>query len=227
MLVLGNIPVQTVAVSGYNVRIRRRRLRLGQVELAELAGVNKNTITAIEDGRGSTRTITQVLVALEQQERERGLAPLADGAIDDEAEPTDADVSDYTPDDIPVIYEGEASPQGTLFWDNEGKLKSDIERRISRPRDITDPKAYGVLVRGDSMVPRYMPGETLIVSPNAVVKSGTFAYVELLSGERLIKRVHRQPGGWNLESLNAAYAPRFVPQSDVGVIHKIMYGRSL
>ncbi len=56
---------------------------------------------------------------------------------------------------------------------------------------------------------------------------GAFAYVELVSGERLIKRVHRQPGGWNLESLNAAHPPRFVQEAEVGIIHKIMYGRSL
>lgn len=66
-----------------------------------------------------------------------------------------------------------------------------------------------------------------IVSPNAVVKTGACAYVELLSGERLIKRVHKQPGGWNLESLNTAHAPRFVRQDEIGVMHKIVYGRSL
>lgn len=135
------------------------------------------------------------------------------------------DVSGYRKDDIPVVAEGEACPQGELFWAGEGKLKSDVEDRISRPYDVRDPKAYGVRVRGDSMMPAYKPGMVLVVSPNVPVKSGDEVYVQLLNGERLLKVARKVPGGWMLESLNPAYEPRFVKRSEIGAMHPVLWAR--
>jgi phage repressor protein C with HTH and peptisase S24 domain len=217
--------------------IRRERKRLGMTQSDLAAAITRarrardakapeaslDTISRMERGENTTiDSIEEAAIALGSN-----AAALLVSTSHSDVESERFDVSDYTPNDIPVIAEGEASPQGTLFWDDEGKLRTEVERRISRPGDINDPRAYGVQVRGDSMSPRYIAGELLIVSPNVRVRSGAFAYVELLSGERLLKRVHRQPGGWNLESLNTAYPPRFVRDDEVGVMHKIMYGRSL
>lgn len=141
--------------------------------------------------------------------------------VDDEI----IDVSGYTPHDIPVVAEGEANPQGSLFWTDEGVLRSDVEDRISRPRDVPDPQAYGVRVRGDSMLPIFKPGMTLIVSPNIPVNDGDEVYVQLLSGERLVKVARRVAGGWLLESSNPAYEPRFVRKSEIGAMHPVIYAR--
>ena len=216
------------------VRSARRKHGWSQAQLAEeitrirraadpeAPSASIDTISRIERGENTTTdSIEEIASALGTSTVALLSFPQKD--VDDEY----VDVSGFTPDDIPVIAEGEASPQGALFWDDAGQLRSDVETRISRPKDLTDPRAYGLVVRGDSMVPRYMPGELLIVAPRATVRSGNCAYVELLSGERLIKRVHRQSGGWNLESLNSVYSPRFARDEEIGVIHKIMYGRSL
>jgi len=142
-----------------------------------------------------------------------------------EAEELDIDVTTgYKRNDIPVIGEGEASPQPNLFWDEAG-LRSDVEDRISRPFDVRDPLAYGVKVRGDSMVPRYRPGETVVVSPNTDVEDGDEVYVALLSGERLLKIARRAPGGWILESENRAYPARFVKKNEIGTMHPILWIR--
>jgi|GEM_PF-3396508 len=142
-----------------------------------------------------------------------------------EAEELDIDVNTgYKRNDIPVIGEGEASPQPNLFWDEAG-LRSDVEDRISRPFDVRDPRAYGVKVRGDSMMPRYKPGETVVVSPNSDVEDGDEVYVALLSGERLLKIARRAPGGWILESENRAYPARFVKKSEIGTMHPILWIR--
>jgi transcriptional regulator with XRE-family HTH domain len=139
---------------------------------------------------------------------------------------TDLDVATgYKPDDLPVVAEGEASPQANLFWDDQGKLTSDVEERISRPFDVSDPRAYGVKVRGDSMMPRYKPGEVLVVSPNTPVEDGDEVYVALLSGERLLKIARKAQGGWILESENRAYPARFVKKSEIGTMHPVMWIR--
>lgn len=130
----------------------------------------------------------------------------------------------YLRNDIPVIAEGDASPGPNLFWDEEG-LKSDVEDRISRPYDVRDQRAYGVRVRGDSMVPRYRPGEVLVVSPHTPVEDGDEVYVALLSGERLLKIARKSPGGWILESENRAYPARFVKKGEVGTMHPILWIR--
>jgi phage repressor protein C with HTH and peptisase S24 domain len=142
-----------------------------------------------------------------------------------EAEELDQDITEgYKRDDIPVIAEGEASPQPSLLWNDDG-LKSDVDDRISRPFDVRDPRAIGVRVRGDSMVPRYKPGDVVIVSPNTPVEDGDEVYVALLSGERLLKTARRSPGGWILESENRAYPARFVKKGEIGSMHPILWIR--
>jgi phage repressor protein C with HTH and peptisase S24 domain len=144
-----------------------------------------------------------------------------------EAEREDADTyAGYTPHDIPVIAEGEASPQGEVFWDNSHPL-IEADEWMSRPPEVKDTRAYAVKVRGDSMVPAYRPGMRLIVSPTIPVTSGARVYVELQGGERLIKVARRQKHGWILESLNQAYEPRFITDDDVQTMHKIVYAREL
>jgi len=143
----------------------------------------------------------------------------------DEAEEINDDISTgYKRDDIPIIAEGDASPQPNLLWNEEG-LNSDVADRISRPYDVRDPRAYGVRVRGDSMIPRYKPGEVLVVSPNTAVEDGDEVYVALLSGERLLKIARKAAGGWILESENRAYPARFVKRNEIGTMHPILWIR--
>lgn len=178
-------------------------------------GLNTTIDTLLEGVDEGYETVKRVLL-------KKPLA-LVEGAA--EAEVLDIDVTTgYKRNDIPVIAEGDASPQSNLFWDEAG-LRSDVEDRISRPFDVRDPLAYGVKVRGDSMMPRYRPGETLVVSPNTDVEDGDEVYVALLSGERLLKVARRSPGGWILESENRAYPARFVKKNEIGTMHPILWIR--
>lgn len=214
------------------VRKMRKAKGWSQEELGQRAGgINKETIYRIELG-GNPRldTLFKIAEALGVSP-ERLFPQLAqfetggDIAPQEEAELTDDDVSEgYKRNDIPVIAEGDASPEPNLFWDGEG-LRSDVEDRISRPFDVRDPRAYGVRVRGDSMVPRYNPGDTLVISPNSTVDDGDEAYVTLLSGERLLKIARRAGEGWILESYNPAHPARFVGRAEIGTIHRILWIR--
>lgn len=206
---------------GDRVRVVRERQGLSQVALAARAGVNKETINRLEKGDNvSVETLSSVASAL-------SIEPaffLAEDRPDEPVELNDDVTEGYKRNDIPVVAEGDASPSPNLFWDEDG-LRSDVEDRISRPYDVRDPRAYGVRVRGDSMIPRYRAGDTVVVSPNLPVEDGDEVYVALLSGERLIKRAKRTRGGWILESYNSNYEARFVTNAEIGTMHPVLWIR--
>lgn len=71
---------------GVGVRARRERLGIGKKELAEEAGVSRDTLAAIEDGRNFRRaSLTRIERALSKLEEEVGFSapPPTPGAADD------------------------------------------------------------------------------------------------------------------------------------------------
>ena len=136
------------------------------------------------------------------------------------------DVRDgYQPDDLPVITEGEGSPRPEIFWDHAGQLLTTVTERISRPAGLTDRRAYGVKVKGDSMVPAIRPGHYLVVSPAAPITDGDEVFVVLKSGAHLIKFAKKIDGGWLLESANQLHESRLVKKSEIESIHAIVWIR--
>lgn len=234
---------QTGVTLSLGTVVRRKRTELGLTveQLAQETGLAPPVITALEaDRRRELEVLQPVAVALGMTTAELTAARIQPApevrgrrqpkisratGIDNDVDDEIIDVSDYNPHDIPVITEGEASPQGSLFWTDDGVLKSDVDDRISCPGDVRDPKAYGVRVRGTSMIPVFKPGMVLIVSPSLPVTDGAEVYVQLVSGERLIKIARRVAGGWLLESTNPAYEPRYVDTAEVGAIHPVVWAR--
>jgi SOS-response transcriptional repressor LexA len=204
--------------------IRKLRLERGWngSELGERADIDKMTVSAIERGNGFRRdSLDRIAVAFGMTDA-RDLYRLVPKPLD-EADLADVDIDNYKREDIPVLGPAEATTDGLIAWDDAGVLQNDVEKWISRPRKLKDIRAYALIVRGDSMSPRYLPGELIIASPKATLKDGHFACVQLTTGERMIKRVYRQADGWNLISINDAYPPRFVRHEAIAAVHKIVH----
>jgi phage repressor protein C with HTH and peptisase S24 domain len=231
LCVCEDAPVFTV---GDRIRKLRKQRGWNQEELAKRAGLHKQTIYRLElNQNATTETLFAVATALEVS-LEQLRPTIAAGNGDVEFKPgeeielgSSVDVSGYRKNDIPVIAEGEASPAGAVYWDNDGVLNEHVEKRMSRPADVKDTNAYGVIVRGDSMEPMFRAGMRLIVSPNVPVGDGDPAYVQLRTGERLVKLVTSSAEGFVLESVNPQYRPRFVREDEVEHIHRIAYARFL
>lgn len=161
-----------------------------------------------------------------------GVAPteneMSEGTIDllaRDADPIDDDVSNYIRNDIPIIQEGEASPNG-LTWDAGDPKTSEVER-LSRPYDFREKGAYAVVLRGDSMEPILKRGMRLIMSVTQPVADGDIAYVQMKNRERLVKIATRVTDGWLLTSANPAHPPRQVHVSEIEHIHKVAWVRFL
>lgn len=200
-----------------------RRLRddrgWSQGELAAQAGLHVSVIVRVEKSRnvetGSLQAIAEAFGLSIAK-----LYSLVPGHAQ-EGSPLDVDVTDgYVPDDIPVVREGDATPEPDVTRD---VTQVEILGWMSRPFNVRDVDAFGVQVQGDSMIPVYRPGHRVVVSPRTPVGDGDEVYVELVSGEHLIKVARRTEGGWLLESTNPAYPSRYVRKDEIASIHPIVW----
>jgi phage repressor protein C with HTH and peptisase S24 domain len=219
--------------------IRARRKAVGwkrQDALAKAAGVATETVHRVEnDLNVHTDKLDAIIRALVKREGEKGIARRATDQsrhtgtgqpviAEDEAEEFDRDISrGYKKHDVPVIGDAEASTNGFIAWDGEGLVRAEITEWVSRSFADGDPRAYALRVRGDSMVPRYFPGEVIVTQPREICRDGDYAVAILKSGERLVKRVFRHADGWLLHSENPLYPDRQVADDDVLMLHRIRH----
>lgn len=73
----------------------------------------------------------------------------------------------------------------------------------------TDEHAFACRVVGDSMVPRYMPGEYALVEPNTAPELEDDVLVRLATGQTMLKRLLSRRGGIRLGSYNSAEVMTF------------------
>ena len=76
--------------------------------------------------------------------------------------------------------------------------------RIPCPNNVTDPNAFAVKIEGDSMYPRYMQGEIVVVDTTKTVINGDDVVVKLHNGAVMVKRYKMMRDMVFLESYNPA-----------------------
>ena len=216
--------------------IKRLRWEAGlqtQKALADLLGVPQprvsdwendryavlETTTLVRIAKGLRCSIDQLLVGVDpdyDRIRQAGRVPAVEAApADSLAEPVA---------DIPVVVEGGVLPEGFTRNDRRTACPG-IVQWVPRPRDLRDPNAYGVRVRGDSMIPAYRPNTIAIVTPGRRVRDGDEVYAHLGSGERLIRLVRTIRGGCLLQSYNHAYRPLLLHRKDIRAMDVVVSSR--
>jgi phage repressor protein C with HTH and peptisase S24 domain len=84
--------------------------------------------------------------------------------------------------------------------------------------------AYALKVAGDSMLPLYRDGDTIIVSPMAPVRKGDRVVAKTKSGEVMAKILHRQTGEKVvLSSLNPEHSDREFRRAELDWIARITW----
>lgn len=101
---------------------------------------------------------------------------------------------------------------------------------LGRPQSLTgDPEAYAVEIVGESMAPRFEPGERAFVSPRSPVRVGDDVVVQLNNGTDdakrvtmvLIKRIERRSATFvELRQFNPAKTFK-VPVERIRSIHRV------
>ena len=121
---------------------------------------------------------------------------------------------------IPVVGMAQAGKGG--FFDDQGYPVGEGFDTISR-QDVRDPNAYAVKVEGDSMRPRYDPGDIVVASPMRVIRNGDYVVARLVDGQVMVKRYRESNHTIILESLNPAHAPVVVGKDKLQFVHRVVW----
>lgn len=140
-------------IIGDNVRRFRERADMSQADLARAIGVkSQNTIATLELGGGS-KHLAKIAKALKV--RLADLDPTYDGE-ESVIVPSSAPASELV-----AVFASVEGGKGELVLSNEPYT------RLAMPKALIGVKrGYGVLVRGESMVPLVRPGYTVWVNPH-------------------------------------------------------------
>ena len=87
--------------------------------------------------------------------------------------------------------------------------------------DIDDPHAFGVRIVGDSMEPKFVQGDIVIVSPAVEVRNGDDCFVRLVPQETTFKRIFFEADNMvRLQPRNEKYSPMMVEGSRINGLYR-------
>jgi phage repressor protein C with HTH and peptisase S24 domain len=125
---------------------------------------------------------------------------------------------------IPVYGHAVGGPEGQFIL-NGNKISD-----VIAPASLAGVSgAYAVLMVGESMEPRYHPGETLYVNPRLPIRRGDYVVVQIIGSdedqpEAYVKKfVNQDAHVLRLEQYNPRKIVEF-PRRRVASVHKIILG---
>ena len=122
---------------------------------------------------------------------------------------------------IPLIGFAQAGAGG--FFDESGLPSGHGWDEVAFP-DISDERVYALEINGESMMPLYRDGDTIIVSPSAPVRRGDRVVVRTVEGEVMAKELKRKTlKSVELASLNPEHPDRVLQLSDVSFIARVIW----
>lgn len=155
-----------------------------------------------------------------QRKTSRLLLSYSTPALQDHSESDlDTGLGLFPPRLIPVIGEARSDMDDSLGFPahEDGALYGYV------PAFVTDKDAYALRVRGDSMHPRYVSGEYVVISPEMAVAAGDYVVATLTDGRKMLRVFGWQRDGeTHLSSINPAYPPVTVESKQVRSLHAVV-----
>ena len=122
---------------------------------------------------------------------------------------------------IPLLGLARAGKGG--FFDDSGFPVGNGWEEIDVP-GVTDSTAYALEITGDSMLPVYREGDTIIVSPSATLRKGDRVVVKTTDGQVMAKIMQRQTSKTvELASFNVAHETKSLDMKDVDWMARIIW----
>lgn len=165
---------------GNRLKELRERAGLSQAELAARVNSGRSTIVKLERGERPLNNRW-----LERLANQLGVTPV-----------------EILGDDVPIV--GRIGAGGSIVFEDIGVVET-----IRRPPETTGP-LVGLEVAGESMLPKFDPGDVIFISRTREgvdpADIGSYCAVRLYSGETYLKILAKgsQPGRFTLRSWNAA-----------------------
>lgn len=124
--------------------------------------------------------------------------------------------------DIPVLGMAQAGSGG--FFDDAGFPAGEGWDQVQFPGSNGDGNIYALEITGDSMLPLYREGDTIIVSPSSTVRKGDRVVVKTAKGEVMAKILKRKTTQLvELSSANDAYSDRNFGIEDIEWMARILW----
>ena len=122
---------------------------------------------------------------------------------------------------IPLLGLARAGKGG--FFDDSGFPVGNGWEEIDVP-GVTDATAYALEITGDSMLPVYREGDTIIVSPGATLRKGDRVVVKTTDGQVMAKIMQRQTAKTvELASFNVSHEMKSLDMKDVDWMARIIW----
>jgi phage repressor protein C with HTH and peptisase S24 domain len=122
---------------------------------------------------------------------------------------------------IPMLGFAKAGKGG--FFDDGGFPQGEGWDEVEVP-GVTDNAAYALEITGDSMMPVYREGDTIIVSPSATVRKGDRVVVKTADGQVMAKIMQKQSAkSIELASFNADHPVKTLDAKNVDWMARIIW----
>ncbi len=123
--------------------------------------------------------------------------------------------------EIPLLGLAQAGKGG--FFDDSGFPTGTGWEEIEVP-GVTDQNAYALEIAGESMLPVYREGDTIIVSPGTTFRKGDRVVVRTRDGQVMAKILQRQTAKTvELSSFNPEHEPKVFDMKDIDWIARIIW----
>jgi repressor LexA len=129
--------------------------------------------------------------------------------------------------DIPAATTGVMIP--VLGYVRAGVPMTAVENIVDYEEISKDDAAkgehFGLVVKGDSMEPRFAEGDVVIVRKQETVENGEIAVVLVNGDDATVKKFYRSDNGIKLVSTNPTYDPFFYTPDEVDSLPVQVIGR--
>lgn len=174
----------------------RQALGLSQKQLADMLFVNQTAVSQWE--RGVTTPNKETLIKL-------------------------TNIFNTTTDDLLGVKNVSQSKKGIkipVLGDVAAGIPIEAIEDIIDYEEIDEEMAkkgefFGLRIKGDSMSPRMLEGDIVIVQKTSVVNTGEIAVVLVDGDSAMVKKYVRHDNGISLLSFNQAYAPKFYTAEEI------------
>ena len=188
---------------GERLKQARKMVGMGQVELAECAGVSQSAVSAIERRNAEASQFTMSLAKC------LGVSPVWLATGEGEANATED--NRYRLINIPVISWVQA---GTWTEVEDPYQIGDADRWIpyATTKQKDSPRMYALTVQGVSMEPIFNEGDTIIVDPDRDANNGDYVVVRLDDDDAAtFKQLVIEGGRRFLKAVNPIWTPQLQP----------------
>lgn len=194
----------------------RQTLKLTQEEMAQRMGISSNYVSLLEKGKKEPSPAIRRHLELIERLAQAGMASPAEG---------------YTLRNEPRISYGvhkvACVPRmiPIIGWAHAGvacnyeEIPADWQDQI--PCTIRDPKAFAVRLEGDSMEPKFSPGDLLILQPSGEFAGGGLAVIKMKTNDFIFRRVERRADFLRLIPLNPQWPAEDLPHSEVEWVYPV------